>query len=267
MVCDFEHIHLYDMEEGTTCHRFTFAQLLENIERFGILAGYKRQTFEEQDPANIEAAMFMGELHDSLKAIGYTGHELEVYLVRILFMLFAEDTDIFNKEQFQRFIEERTQEDGSDLASRIAEIFQTLNTPHDKRFTNLDEQLKAFEYINGGLFAETLRTAHFDRKMRDSLLACCRMDWSRISPAIFGSMFQSAMDSKARRELGAHYTSETNILKVLTPLFLDALWQEFESIKHNKRKLEDFHKRIAQLTFLDPACGCGNFLIVLPTAN
>ncbi len=262
MISDFEHIHLYDMEEGGKCHRFTLDRLLDNIEHFGILAGYKRQTYREQDPANIEAAMLMGELHDSLKDIGYTGHDLEVYLVRLLFILFAEDTGILHKEQFQRFIEERTSEDGSDLAARIGELFQVLNTAHDRRLKNLDKQILDFEYINGGLFAESLPIASFDRKMRERLLDCCRIDWSRISPAIFGSMFQSVMDSKARRELGAHYTSEANILKVLRPLFLDSLWQEFESIKHNKRKLEDLHKRIAGLAFLDPACGCGNFLIV-----
>ncbi|MDY5859217.1 MAG: DNA methyltransferase [Porphyromonas sp.] len=262
MISDFEHIHLYDMEAGGKCHRFTLDRLLENIERFGILAGYKRQTYRGQDPANIEAAILMGELHDSLKDIGYTGHVLEVYLVRLLFILFAEDTGILQKEQFQRFIEERTSEDGSDLAARIGELFQVLNTSHERRLRNLDKQLLDFEYINGGLFSEPLPIASFDRKMRERLLDCCRIDWSRISPAIFGSMFQSVMDSKARRELGAHYTSEVNILKVLRPLFLDALWQEFEGIKHNKRKLEDFHRRIAGLAFLDPACGCGNFLIV-----
>lgn len=262
MVCDFEHIHLYDMEAGGACHRFTLDTLIANIEHFGILAGYQRQSYQEQDPANIEAALLMGRLHDSLKDIGYTGHELEVYLVRILFILFAEDTGIMEREQLQRFIEERTLGDGSDLAARLEQIFQTLNTPHEQRLRNLDEQLLAFPYVNGGLFAEQLRIAHFDRAMRASLLDCCRTDWSRISPAIFGSMFQSVMDSGTRHDLGAHYTSEANILKLLRPLFLDELWQEFERCRHNDKRLEDFHRRLASIRCLDPACGCGNFLIV-----
>jgi hypothetical protein len=183
-------------------------------------------------------------------------------LVRLLFCLFAEDTSIFEKQQFQDFIEERTNEDGSDLASRIQEIFQVLNTPLDKRFKNLDEQLNAFPFVGGKLFQEILPVAHFDTKMRQTLLECCYLDWSKISPAIFGSMFQSVMDPKERRNLGAHYTSEKNILKLIKPLFLDELWTEFESIKTNKAKLNAFHERLSKLKFLDPACGCGNFLVI-----
>ncbi len=204
----------------------------------------------------------MGKLHDRLEEIGYVGHPLEVYLVRILFCLFAEDTTIFNKQQFQDFIEQRTNEDGSDLAAKLQELFQVLNTDKQTRFTNLDEQLAEFPYVNGKLFEESLPTASFDSKMRQALLDCCYLDWSKISPAIFGSMFQSVMNPKERRNLGAHYTSETNILKLIKPLFLDDLWKEFESIKDSKPKLNDFHKKLSTLKFLDPACGCGNFLVI-----
>lgn len=204
----------------------------------------------------------MGKLHDSLKEIGYEGHPLEVYLVRILFLLFAEDTTIFNKQQVQEYIEQRTSEDGSDLASKLQELFQMLNTPKEKRFKNLDEQLNDFPYVNGKLFEELLPTASFDSKMRQALLNCCYIDWSKISPAIFGSMFQSVMNPKERRNLGAHYTSETNILKLIKPLFLDELYKEFESVKGNKNKLSEFHKKLSTLKFLDPACGCGNFLVI-----
>jgi hypothetical protein len=185
-----------------------------------------------------------------------------VYLVRILFCLFAEDTTIFEKQQFQDYIENRTAEDGSDLASKVQELFQVLNTAKDKRFKNLDEQLNDFPYVNGKLFEEILPMASFDSKMRQALLDCCYIDWSKISPAIFGSMFQSVMNPKERRNLGAHYTSESNILKLIKPLFLDELWAEFESLKGNKNKLPEFHKKISQLKFLDPACGCGNFLVI-----
>ena len=204
----------------------------------------------------------MGKLHDRLEDIGYNGHPLEVYLVRILFLLFAEDTTIFNKQQFQEYIEQRTNEDGSDLASKLQELFQVLNTPKTYRFKNLDEQLSDFPYVNGKLFEENLPTASFDSKMRQALLECCYIDWSKISPAIFGSMFQSVMNPKERRNLGAHYTSETNILKLIKPLFLDDLWKEFETIKDNKNKLPEFHKKLSTLKFLDPACGCGNFLVI-----
>jgi hypothetical protein len=261
LVCDFDVFRLYDTEEQKTTE-FKLADLYQNVQSFGYLLGYQKKVYKEQDPANIKAAELMGKLHDRLEEIGYDGHPLEVYLVRILFCLFAEDTTIFNKQQFQDYIEQRTAEDGSDLAARIQELFQVLNTPNDKRFKNLDEQLNEFPYVNGKLFEEVLPTASFDTKMRQALLDCCYIDWSKISPAIFGSMFQSVMNPKERRNLGAHYTSETNILKLIKPLFLDELWAEFERIKTNKNKLAEFHKRISTLKFLDPACGCGNFLVI-----
>lgn len=261
LVCDFHIFRLYDTEEQTTLE-FTIDELVLNVQSFGYLLGYQKKTYKEQDPANIKAAELMGKLHDRLEEIGYEGHPLEVYLVRILFCLFAEDTTIFDKQQFQDFIEHRTAEDGSDLASKIQELFQVLNTAKDKRFKNLDEQLNDFPYVNGKLFEEILPMASFDSKMRQALLDCCYIDWSKISPAIFGSMFQSVMNPKERRNLGAHYTSESNILKLIKPLFLDELWAEFESIKGNKNKLPEFHKKISQLKFLDPACGCGNFLVI-----
>ena len=261
LICDFEHFRLYDLEENKTVD-FKLNDLVNNVQHFGYLLGYQKKVYKEQDPANIKAAELMGELHDRLKEIGYSGHPLEVYLVRVLFCLFAEDTTIFNKQQFQEYIEQRTNEDGSDLAARLQELFQVLNTPRENRFKNLDEQLSDFPYVNGKLFEEILPTASFDSKMRRVLLECSYIDWSKISPAIFGSMFQSVMNPKERRNLGAHYTSETNILKLIKPLFLDELWSVFESIKDNKNKLPEFHKKLSSLKFLDPACGCGNFLVI-----
>ncbi len=223
---------------------------------------YTKRSYEDQDPVNINAAKLMGKLHDRLKEIGYEGHPLEVYLVRVLFCLFAEDTTIFDKQLFQDYIEQRTSEDGSDLAGKLQEIFQVLNTPKEKRFKNLDEQLNKFPYVNGKLFEENLPIASFDSKMRHALLECCYLDWSLILPAIFGSMFQAVMNKEERRNLGAHYTSEKNILKLIEPLFLDELYDEFESVKGNRNKLIDFHKKLGNLKFLDPACGCGNFLVI-----
>jgi len=261
LISDFHTFRLYDYESGEM-NEFLLPDLVNNVELFGFIAGYIKREFKEQDPVNIKAANLMGKLHDRLKEIGYNGHPLELYLVRLLFCLFAEDTTIFNKDLFREFIIDRTAEDGSDLAARLSELFYILNTPNDKRLKNLDEQLNTFPYVNGKLFEEVLPPASFDTAMRNTLLECCGLNWGSISPAIFGSMFQSVMNPQERRNLGAHYTSEKNILKLIKPLFLDELWQEFESIKNNRNKLPEFHKKISELKFLDPACGCGNFLVI-----
>ena len=261
LVSDFARFRLYDLEAGTQSE-FLLEDLYRNVRLFGFIAGYQTTAYREQDPVNIQAAERMGQLHDQLKAMGYDGHALEAYLVRLLFCLFAEDTSLFERRQFQDLIEQRTAEDGQDVAYWLADLFQVLNTPSEKRLKKLDEQLAAFPYVNGSLFAEPLPIAAFDRGMRQRLLDCCALDWSRISPAIFGSLFQSVMDSTLRRNLGAHYTTELNILKLIGPLFLDELRAEFENIKQQPRKLAEFHQRLAGLKFLDPACGCGNFLVI-----
>ena len=260
-VCNFHNFRIMDLDEQTEV-RFELKDLAANVQHFGFLAGYQKRTFKDQAPINIEAAYRMGKLHDEMKAIGYEGHDLEVFLERILFCLFAEDTTIFEKEQFKYYIETKTREDGSDLGAQLAQLFQVLNTAKANRFKFLDEDLNSFPYVNGKLFEEVLPIAAFNSKMRDNILNCSALDWSLISPAIFGSLFQSVKNPVERRNLGAHYTSEKNILKVIKPLFLDELWNEFQSIKHNKNLLREFHKKLATLRFLDPACGCGNFLAI-----
>jgi hypothetical protein len=261
LVSDFARFRLYDLEEDQQ-HEFTIKDFYKNVRLFGFVAGYITTSYKEQDPVNVKAAERMGKLHDKLKAIGYEGHELEVYLVRLLFCLFADDTSIFERRQFQDLIEQRTAKDGQDLAQWLTHLFEVLNTPGDERLTRLDEQLAAFRYVNGNLFAEHLRTADFDQDMREILIECCALDWGRISPAIFGALFQSVMIPELRRNLGAHYTTEKNILKVIGPLFLDELRAEFERIKRQPKKLLEFHEHLAKLKFLDPACGCGNFLVI-----
>ena len=261
LVSDFARFRLYDLDEGVQ-HEFPLEDLHKNVNRFAFIAGYQTHKIKEQDPVNIEAAELMGKLHDKLRDIGYAGHDLEVYLVRLLFCMFAEDTGIFERQQFQDYIEDRTDADGADLAMHLGTLFYVLNTQEADRLGNLDEQLNAFPFVNGKLFEERLNPASFDSAMRESLLQCCSLDWSRISPAIFGSLFQSIMDKEARRNLGAHYTSEKNILKLINPLFMDDLRAEFEKAKNNKNKLFTFHKKLRTLKFLDPACGCGNFLVI-----
>ena len=267
LICDFQTWDVYDLENGAALTSFSLEQLPDYIHLFHFLAGYERRQYVEEDPVNIKAAELMGELHDRLKAIGYTGHALEVYLVRLLFCLFADDTGIFERDHFLNYLRNCTAEDGRDLAPLLAELFQVLNTPESQRFCTRNSLLLALPYVNGGLFAEFLPMPAFDAEMRQILIDCCSLDWGKISPAIFGSMFQSVMKPEERRSLGAHYTSERNILKLINPLFMDELREEFSRIcadrsTRRQKNLEDFHNKLASLNFLDPACGCGNFLVI-----
>lgn len=261
LVSDFANFRMYDLDENVT-HEFALADLVSHVQLFGFIAGYQKRTYKEEDPVNIAAAYHMGILHDALKEAGYTGRDLEIYLVRLLFCLFADDTGIFERSIFIDYLTQKTNTDGSDLGMHLAQLFQVLNTPGQRRQKTLDESLAQFPYINGHLFEQQLPFASFNSKMRATLLECSTLDWNKISPAIFGSMFQSVMNETERRNLGAHYTSEKNILKLIKPLFLDALWQEFELVKSSSGKLKAFHRKIASLRFLDPACGCGNFLVI-----
>lgn len=261
LVCDFQNFELYDLDENLEYH-FCLDELHKNIELFAFIAGYQKKSYKEEEPTNRAAAELMGKLHDKLLENGYEGHELELFLTRLLFCKFAEDTGIFAKNSFREFIELHTDEEGRNLGAQISYLFQIFDTPNDKRPKNLDESFAAFPYINGSIFSEQIRIANFDGSMREMLLDACAFDWSLISPAIFGSMFQASMDKDKRGELGAHFTSEKNILKVIKPLFLDELWAEFEKIKNSQKQLQAFHAKLSNLTFLDPACGSGNFLVV-----
>jgi hypothetical protein len=263
MVCDFAVIKLY---RRTTGENWTFKtkDLSKNVHRFANIAGYETvRVYEEQIAVNVKAAEKMAKLHDELKLFGYDGHELEVYLVRLLFCLFAEDSKIFLPGLFLNYIE-NSKIDGSDLSSRLGQLFEVLNMDEAQRERRkiLSPDLKQFRYIDGKLFGSRLGTADFNSNMRKTLIDCAKFDWAKISPAIFGSMFQGVMDKNKRRELGAHYTSEENILKVINPLFMNDLWKEFDKAKTDPASLKIFHNKIASLKFLDPACGCGNFLII-----
>lgn len=267
LLSDFQSFELYDLESDEFL-KFSLTDLPKHVDKFGFITGVQRRAFKDQDPVNIKASELVGFLHDALEDSGYKGHDLERFLVRIVFCLFADDTGIFEPRGiFEEFIENRTSEDGSDLAGWIAQLFQTLDTHKDSRPKTQDEDLGAFPYINGDLFSETLRLPAFNSEMRQRLLDACRFDWSEISPAIFGSLFQSVMNAEERRNQGAHYTNETNILKVIHTLFLDDLREEFVRLKSRKDsrrrvELQRFQSRLSGLKFFDPACGCGNFLII-----
>ena len=267
LVSDFQTFELHDLDEREVV-AFSLADLPAHVEAFGFSLGVQRRKFRDQDPVNIEAAELVGRLHDALDDAGYRGHDLERFLVRIVFCLFADDTGVFEpRDILFGFFESRTRQDGIDLGPMLAQLFQVFNTPEDDRTATLDQDLARFPYVNGDLFKEPLRIPAFDASLREEFLDACRFDWSNISPAIFGALFQSVMDPVERRKQGAHYTTEKNILKVIEPLFLDDLRAEFERLKARKDSrrradLRRFQEKLGRMTFFDPACGCGNFLII-----
>jgi hypothetical protein len=301
LVSDFAHFVIYDLGEeihdylkGLVSARktkpvlaaqFPLRDLPDKLRHFRFIRDEEQALFQSQPDVNLKAVALLGDLHDELKKSGYAGHRLERFLVRVLFCLFAEDTDIYEWESFTRFVR-RAKKDGSDLGQRLAKLFEVLDQDAHKRSANLPAEFTAFPYVNGGLFAERLDIADMTAEHRAALLNCCTFDWSRISPGVFGSLFQGVMDRKERRAKGAHYTSEENIRRVIDPLFLDDLKAEFSQIqstlgrkqvavrpadqgpvtarsrKKATSQFDEFHDRLAGLRFLDPACGCGNFLVV-----
>ena len=267
LVSDFQTFELHDLGERAVTS-FDLQDLPANVESFGFILGVERRVFRDQDPANIEAAELVGRVHDALAAAGYAGHDLERFLVRLVFCLFADDTGIFEpRDILFDLLESRTSEDGADFGLWLSQLFQDLNTPAETRQATLDEDLARFPNVNGDLFDGPLTIPSFDASMRRAVLEACSFDWSTISPAIFGALFQSVMAPAERRAQGAHYTTEKNILKVIEPLFLDDLRSEFKRLQARKdgRRRTDllkFQRRLGELAFFDPACGCGNFLII-----
>ena len=264
LACDFQNFHLIDLETRGEWE-FGLAALPDRTELFDFIRGIKRRDFANEDPVSIAAAEIMGRLHDALKESGYHPHDMEHLLTRLIFCLFADDTGIFAHGMLRTYIENQT--GSSNLGPKLIELFDVLNTPEDGRQREFAPEVAEFPYINGELFKERIRVPAFNPKMRDRLIEASKFDWSKVSPAIFGSLFQSVMDRQERRAIGAHYTTEENIMKVIRPLFLDRLTEEFESIRRGKggrreSKLRGFQDRLASLTFFDPACGSGNFLIV-----
>lgn len=274
LVTDYQSVVAMDRKVDDRTE-FEFADFKSNYEFFLPLTGqYEKAVAYSEHPADIKACEKMGRLYDLIREANHYEpeelHVLNVFLTRLLFCFFAEDTGIFLKtNQMTAAIESMTQRDGSDVADFFKDLFAVLDLPDDDPTRkNYNVTLQAFPYVNGGLFKEHCHIPTFTTKSRRLLLECGQMKWADISPAIFGSMFQSVMLPKDRRALGAHYTSEKNIFKVIRPLFLDDLEEEFQSIadmkdgKAKAQRLKDFHNKIAGLGFLDPACGCGNFLII-----
>lgn len=266
---DFANIRLYDLKAKTHVE-CKLAELAKRADWFKFLLVGGEAEIVEETPINREAAYAISKIHEALLRANFKGRDLEVFLTRLLFCLFADDTGIFGENNLLRRLVENTREDGTDLGARLAELFDVFNQPQDDRQKNLDEALAVFPYINGALFAERTRIPAFDSELRKHLIASVVLDWSNISPAIFGAMFQGVLEQHSpdakrqatRRELGAHYTSERNILRVINPLFMDDLHEEFNAVRRNKAKLQALYDKLPTLTFFDPACGCGNFLVI-----
>jgi len=271
---DFARIRIYDLQAGGGYHQCKLAELPKKADWFMFLVEGELTDFTEESEADRSAAYAISKLHETLLRANFKGRDLEAFLTRLLFSLFADDTGIFGENNLFRRLLESTRADGSDVGRVLAELFQVLNTPENERQHNLDEALARFAYINGKLFADNARIPSFDSELREQLIACAKLDWSGISPAIFGAMFQGVLEEHnpegadssnrkaSRRELGAHYTSERNILRVINPLCMDDLRAELAKIKKNKKLLEAFYDKLPTLTFFDPACGCGNFLVI-----
>jgi predicted RecB family nuclease len=262
VVSDFAQMVVRDLDEDTEV-TFPLGELSAHLHTFAVVTGRTRRRVSDRDEVevNLNATHLLRILNDELKASGYHGHALRVFLVRVLFALFADDTEVWEHDLFHFWLIDKTRDDGVDLGPALAHLWQVLNTPIPARSPNLDDDLVEFAYINGGLFAETLPIPDCNRAMRDSLLECCLFDWSAISPAIFGSLFQEVMTPVERRRIGAHYTSEQNILRTIEPLFLSNLRSELAAAT-SRPALRQFREKLASLTFMDPACGCGNFLVI-----
>ena len=272
IISDFRHVRIVDLDSelatdgsgdaGRT--EFRLAQLPDHVDDLKFLAGYGMVQVgsREQEEASIRAARVMADLYEALDGSGYSDHEASIFLIRTLFCLYGDDAGLWERDLFTEFLKTRTREDGSDLGAQLALLYQTLKTPMECRQSTLDELTARFPYVNGGIFEEQLNIPSFSSAMRDELMRACAFDWSGISPAVFGSLFQAVKSPEARRELGEHYTSETNILKTLGPLFLDELRQKFADHVHDAKKLTDLRKELGELRIMDPACGCGNFLVV-----
>ncbi|KAA0445854.1 MAG: class I SAM-dependent DNA methyltransferase, partial [Candidatus Thioglobus sp.] len=267
LICDLNEFRLYDLDDNGKDYRFELENLITNLHLFDFMNGGSSAEIDEFE-LNEKAALLLGKLHDTLSESNFTGHQLQVFMVRILFCLFAEDTGVFNRHQFVRYLLDFTKADGTDAEMHLQKLFQILNKSANDRNANLSDELNAFPYVNGNLFKELIEMPSFTPSMREQLLECCYFNWSAISPAIFGSLFQSIMDKDSRRNLGAHYTSEENIIKLISPLFLDDLQNQVNAVVKLKQenirnqKLITLMNKIQSLTFFDPACGCGNFLII-----
>lgn len=280
IVTNFETIRLTKLGDEGWTQEFPLEELADHVDQFMFLAGRDEVTKAEETEASIAASRLMADLFTAMTSteidelVGdeaptnpededWQVQKSSVFLTRVLFLLYGDDAGLWENDLFYRFVLNDTNDEN--LGSQLAALFQVLNTPENRR-QRVPDSMARFPYVNGSLFDEYWPQEFFDHHMRQALLNACRFNWTRISPAIFGSMFQLVKSKEARRADGEHYTSETNILKVLEPLFLDGLRSEAKRLINNRsttiKALREFRDSLADMAFCDPACGCGNFLVV-----
>ena len=273
IVTDFQNIAAYDTkaDDYLEC---AYTDLAQNYGFFLPLAGLEKSSGFEENPADTKAAEKMGRLFDHIRRTNHLEkpediHALNVFLTRLLFCFFAEDTKIFPKDGFTKLIESHTHKTGENADEVLTALFQTLDTPPENRSEALPVHLANFPYVNGGLFQADEPVPDFDARTRRLLLECGKLDWSEINPDIFGSMFQSVINPAQRSRLGQHYTSVPNIMKAIKPLFLDdfqaafqGIFKRFSSDEGRLKALYGLSMRLGNIKIFDPACGSGNFLII-----
>lgn len=265
IVTDFKTLLAVDTKTSDTLD-IELEVLPNHFDFFLPWAGMEKATHKNENPADVKAAEKMAKLFDEIKKDNPDNspefiHGLNVFLSRLLFCFFAEDTNIFKKGQFTNAISSHTQTDGSDLSNYLDKLFDVLNT-HDRNRKDLPAYLNEFPYVNGGLFEHQHKTPTFTRRSRQAIIDAGELDWSAINPDIFGSMIQAVITPEHRGGLGMHYTSVPNIMKVIEPLFLNELNEEFESGKYEPKRLNKLLERLGKIKIFDPACGSGNFLII-----
>jgi hypothetical protein len=266
VVTDYETLLGYDTKTDESLD-IPILEITKHFDFFLPLAGMEKAQQAIENPADVKAAERMAKLYDAiLKDNPTTTHEevhnLNVFLSRLLFCYFSEDTGIFDKNLFTKSIDSHTQHDGSDLNAYLDRLFEVMNTDYKERSENIPAFIAAFPYVNGGLFREQHAVPLFTRRSRNMLIECGGLEWRDINPDIFGSMIQAVITPEHRGGLGMHYTSVPNIMKVIEPLFLDELKEEFANSKGNAKRLRALQQRISKIKIFDPACGSGNFLII-----
>jgi type I restriction-modification system DNA methylase subunit len=261
IISDFHNFRIVDIALNKT-YEFPLSKLPDNIHRFeAIISGNRTKISEEEITVDQQAAKLMANLYLELEAHGFEGHETSIFLVRLLFLLFGDDTGMWSKNLFLNLVMD-TKEDGTDVGSTFDKLFEVLNTAPEKRTSNLPSGIREFPYVNGNIFAEKISIIDFNKKMRKALVEVANYDWTTINPTIFGALFQMIKSKEARTELGEHYTSEENINKIVYPLFLDELQERLAKSWDSKKELKKLRLDLGKIRILDPACGSGNFLVV-----
>jgi hypothetical protein len=267
IVTDFKNLVAFDLKADERLET-SLSELDKQYAMFLPLAGYEKAVMYSEHPADVKASEKMGQLFDLIRERNDLSkpediHALNVFLTRLLFCFYAEDTGIFEQGQMTSAIQSTTQDDGSDVDQFFTDLFTVLNLePNSPERKEMPAHFQAFPYVNGGLFHDDEPIPEFGRKARRILLDCGSLNWSEINPDIFGSMFQAVIDEEQRGNLGQHYTSVSNIMKVIQPLFLDKLYAELEKSRKSENKLKGLLVRLQNLRIFDPACGSGNFLII-----